>query len=397
MYSNFQKLSNAYSLLQDDESREIFWARIRHDVEQSEESLRKLAAWTSLPDASMIFLKEMASDVKSLGERISEYPRLIIYGTATWGLNIADRLRAAQIPYYGFCGRRAKAFTQGLYGKPVVSPEWLLENRDSVHVIICANRSNYLEIEGFLKDNGFPSERILPYFKRVFLGELEGGENEKTAPNEAHCKRQQEIKGRRQYFDFPELFPKGTAFVDGGSYNCDDSFYFANWCGGEYSTIFIFEPDPINFERCRQRVFDEKLRGAVCYEAGLSEKEGSAGFVSFSSYGSHFASENTIYGNDMKRDASEITTVKTVAIDEVVKGQTVGFIKMDIEGFEYGALRGASRTICRDKPFLAISVYHVAGDLPAIITLLNEMVPEYRFWLRHYSDGKTETVLYASL
>ena len=32
----------------------------------------------------------------------------------------------------------------------------------------------------------------------------------------------------------------------------------------------------------------------------------------------------------------------------------------------------------------------------AIMDYLHQLVPEYRFWLRHYSVGYTDTVLYAS-
>ena len=75
----------------------------------------------------------------------------------------------------------------------------------------------------------------------------------------------------------------------------------------------------------------------------------------------------------------------------------VGFIKMDIEGAEFDALHGAESVIVRDKPLLAISVYHRTGDMLAIMDYLHELVPEYRFWLRHYSIGVADTVLYASV
>lgn len=60
-------------------------------------------------------------------------------------------------------------------------------------------------------------------------------------------------------------------------------------------------------------------------------------------------------------------SVRTVALDDIVGDRTVGFIKMDIEGAEFDALYGAENTIVRDKPFLAICVYHLRGDLFAIM------------------------------
>ena len=60
-------------------------------------------------------------------------------------------------------------------------------------------------------------------------------------------------------------------------------------------------------------------------------------------------------------------------------------------------LYGAENTIVRDKPLLAISAYHLSGDLFAIMDYLHQLLPEYRFWLRHYSAFTSETVLYASV
>ena len=96
-------------------------------------------------------------------------------------------------------------------------------------------------------------------------------------------------------------------------------------------------------------------------------------------------------------ESDEIRECRAVTIDTVVKDEKVGFIKMDIEGAEYGALHGAAETIKRDKPFLAICVYHKPGDVLAIMDYCHKLVPEYKFWLRHYGVSWTETVLYASV
>ena len=71
---------------------------------------------------------------------------------------------------------------------------------------------------------------------------------------------------------------------------------------------------------------------------------------------------------------------------------------MDIEGAELDALYGAKNTIVRDKPLLAVCVYHKSGDILAIMDYLHCVLPEYRFKLRHYNGAGvvgSETVLYA--
>ncbi len=88
--------------------------------------------------------------------------------------------------------------------------------------------------------------------------------------------------------------------------------------------------------------------------------------------------------------------VQGVNLDEVVK-ERVGFIKLDIEGAEMDALSGAKNIIRNDRPLMAVCVYHRSGDVLEIMNFLHQIVPEYRFWLRHYSCMNWETVLYAAV
>lgn len=70
-------------------------------------------------------------------------------------------------------------------------------------------------------------------------------------------------------------------------------------------------------------------------------------------------------------------------------------IKMDIEGVEAEALSGAQETIKRDRPVLAICVYHKREDLITIPKIIRQLCSEYKFYLRAYSKHSTEIVLYA--
>ena len=87
-------------------------------------------------------------------------------------------------------------------------------------------------------------------------------------------------------------------------------------------------------------------------------------------------------------------SVEVESIDYFVK-EPVTFIKLDVEGAEYQALLGAEHTIASYKPKLAICTYHKLEDIWELPSLIHEMNPEYRFYLRHYSFAENETVLYA--
>ncbi|MCL1983378.1 MAG: FkbM family methyltransferase, partial [Clostridiales bacterium] len=71
------------------------------------------------------------------------------------------------------------------------------------------------------------------------------------------------------------------------------------------------------------------------------------------------------------------------------------YIKMDIEGAELMALKGAENIIRSHKPKLAISAYHKPEDVYTLPMLIRSYRNDYKFYLRHYTNSLNETVLYA--
>jgi FkbM family methyltransferase len=91
-------------------------------------------------------------------------------------------------------------------------------------------------------------------------------------------------------------------------------------------------------------------------------------------------------------------TVTAVALDDVLAGWRPTLIKMDIEGSEVDALRGARLMIAESRPSLAVCVYHRPDHLWRIPLLLAHW-PElsgYRYYLRAHGFNGFDTVLYAS-
>ena len=91
---------------------------------------------------------------------------------------------------------------------------------------------------------------------------------------------------------------------------------------------------------------------------------------------------------------------RTESIDNLVETgriEKVDFIKMDIEGAELAALKGAEKALRRFKPKLAITVYHSLKDFWDIPMYLDGLNLGYRFTLRHFTIHAEETVLYAKV
>ena len=72
-------------------------------------------------------------------------------------------------------------------------------------------------------------------------------------------------------------------------------------------------------------------------------------------------------------------------------------IKMDIEGSELKALKGAENHIIKDKPKLLLSVYHGYEELLTLWEYLEKLDLSYHYYLRYYGGPifPTEIVLFA--
>ena len=101
--------------------------------------------------------------------------------------------------------------------------------------------------------------------------------------------------------------------------------------------------------------------------------------------------------NGLKDDAVPDDSFPFVSIDDYVKERNlrVNVIKMDIEGGEGDALKGAQRTLREMKPRLMISVYHKYDDLWALRERIQAANPEYAFYFGHHTPVQWESILYA--
>ena len=98
-------------------------------------------------------------------------------------------------------------------------------------------------------------------------------------------------------------------------------------------------------------------------------------------------------GNASRYSENGTKTVNTISIDQI-ENDKIDFIKLDIEGAEYKALLGAEKTIKKNKPVIAVCVYHNQSDFFRIPQLLISYNPNYQIYFRHYTQGVCESVMY---
>ncbi len=191
----------------------------------------------------------------------------------------------------------------------------------------------------------------------------------------------------KQYFDEDIIkLNEDEIFIDGGAFDGSTSRRFSEKCGGKYKKIYTFEPDALCIENVRKGIKD--LKNIHLYELGLWDKKD---VLRFKVTGGGDSSLNCT-GNTEKGNFIE---VNVSSVDNILNGNPASFIKMDIEGAELKALQGAKNTIQKYKPKLAICIYHKPEDIFEIPQYIKGLVPEYKFFIRHYSSSLFETVLYA--
>jgi FkbM family methyltransferase len=175
-------------------------------------------------------------------------------------------------------------------------------------------------------------------------------------------------------------------FVDCGAFVGDSLQAFLNKTQCRFSAIYAFEPDwrnraalqayiALRSEDVRQRI--SVLPYAVCDRNGRS---------AFTSTGAVDAS---------LRSSESEETIECAKLDDVLEAARPTFIKMDIEGSEPDAIRGAAQSLHRSRPTLSICAYHNCEHLWELPLLLRKILPDYGIYLRRYAEESWELVYYA--
>ena len=182
----------------------------------------------------------------------------------------------------------------------------------------------------------------------------------------------------------------GDTVMDLGGCWGDTALYFAN-CVGNDGKVFSFEFIPSNISIFKQNLALNPILQRVVnlidrpvwHESDLEvfyTDLGPGSWVSFD------------------RPEAFDGRVETISIDDAVQQNDINkvdFIKMDIEGAEPEALKGAVRTIEKFRPKLAISIYHNLSHFSQIPSFIDSLGLGYKFYLDHFTIHTDETILFA--
>lgn len=181
----------------------------------------------------------------------------------------------------------------------------------------------------------------------------------------------------KQYFEYGFYAKRNDeVFVDCGAFNGISAKMFFQENQNQFEGYYGFEPDAVNYAALRMYVHSlpleiqkkMKIMDRAVYDSNkgmlLYELNGPGSFVA-----------------DIGK-----TRIDTVTIDQVLHGSKVTYIKMNIEGSELPALRGAENTIVENHPRLAVAGYHKTWDLWEVPLQILHSDPTYKFYLRSYMN-----------
>jgi len=125
---------------------------------------------------------------------------------------------------------------------------------------------------------------------------------------------------------------------------------------GENGKVFAFEPDPTNFALLKKNVEINGYKNVVLINKAVSNKTGKLRlFLCENNKGDH-----RIYDS---KDGRKFIEIESVKLDDYFKNQNdkINFIKMDIQGAEYGAVKGMCGLLNKNKNVKIISEFWPIG------------------------------------
>ncbi|MGB8266571.1 MAG: FkbM family methyltransferase [Candidatus Velthaea sp.] len=175
----------------------------------------------------------------------------------------------------------------------------------------------------------------------------------------------------------------GDFLIEGGACTGDTAAVFSRSVGPG-GRVYAFDPVQDHIDVCRANFSRPGYENVDILPYGLGDRTIECAPIRLDTYSPGF------------RSAAH--AVPLAKIDDFVANgriERIDFIKLDIEGSEMAALRGAEQSIRRFRPKLAISVYHNPNDYFEIAQYIDSLGLGYKLYLDHYTIWDEETVLYA--
>jgi FkbM family methyltransferase len=174
----------------------------------------------------------------------------------------------------------------------------------------------------------------------------------------------------------------GDFVIDAGACLGDTTIVFGKAVGRD-GKVFAFDPVQDHLDILTHNITQNPDCNIQTMPFGLSDIDQDYPPIKLNKYSPGFSTR----GQNVP-----LRCLDTLVIEGRIK--KVDFVKMDIEGAELSALKGAAGTIRKFHPKLAISLYHKPTDIFEIPIFIAKEFPFYKMFVEHYTIHNEETVLY---
>lgn len=175
------------------------------------------------------------------------------------------------------------------------------------------------------------------------------------------------------------LIKKDDIVIDAGAHIGSFSIIASTRTGNK---IFAFEPSNKTYACLKQNISNLKIKNINVINKGVGDSDGEKFFkVVPENYAGSTFSDSSPYNGSHNINEERVEVITLDSFVEKNKIPRVDFIKMDIEGYELRALKGAEKTIKKFKPKIAISAYHHEGDVQNIPKLILSLRKDYKYKL----------------
>ncbi|MBU4375839.1 FkbM family methyltransferase [Patescibacteria group bacterium] len=342
---------------------------------------------------------------------------VILYGAGSLGRMAKKFFNYLNIPFLYLVDKNANQLKKDKFWQntKIIHPDDVDEiDKNKCLLVICIVTTPLIALRDELKDNGWKDTAFFydvaenycdkyPLNNGWFLGKINN--KEKKQINKVYLKLDDDIS-RAHYLQFlawrklriellftnleinnnnrffiPEIIDvlrKDEVFVDCGAHHGSVTEKFLKIVDNKYKNIYAIEPDKINFKILKAKLKNTPNLNTI--ELALSNKNDEAKFYQ----GFEFAS---------KLDENGSKVIGTITLDSL--NIKASFIKTHLEGGDLKALKGATNTIKKYRPIIAVTIYHNSDGVQKIPLFLLNNTKNYNYCLRLHSWGGTGAVFYA--
>lgn len=340
-------------------------------------------------------------------EQAIMYNDIVIFGAGNTALLYSECFETEKINIKFFCDNNKEKQGKTFMGKEVIDPRDINKRcSDPLVLILSMNPKMCYEIQEQCRNLGimyamFDAVIFLRHeteimenfymldsvsqkiYSNIIISRMTGSEV-----------MEEDVCRDRQYFCIAPFlrYKPGEVFVDCGAFVGDTVERYIWNKTAVFDRIYAFEPNKKNYDAMCRRI--KRLNE----EWGFPDDKITPVFA-----GVGDRNRKVFVENESDKESSTTTRIRSdgsgevdmYSLDGFFGDRRVGFIKADIEGFEKNMIQGAKNLISRDRPSIAVCIYHSADDMYGIMQLLKNYNPEYKFAVRHHSYEYCETVLYA--